>query len=372
MKRLIAVLLSLSLGILTVFTGQAQPDLQPIYIENTIDRVLIGLEGGYGFSTGFGTLKPFGGLAYGLDSQKIRHKIGLELSSVTPSQMTNTFGISHVDWPSGAVLGREGEMGFKLSASRNTPQLFDFTWLRIHTKNNLFVGTLWDKRADAPEVAYFHVNQSLYITLPYRISLEWNSISLNGSMMLSKAGQGDLQGTLINLLANGLFASLLPSDKKDESKIFNSSLERISLRVGQLGLYLSSGKLSNRANLEGFAFSHEVIGYADVVKNEQFWKFSVDRRFPLLWIPLNLPRPPYWPADAPWFDEELPVHGVLLFEGLNSTPKAAADQDPETKNFFGWGLGLELTVFEGLTIDAKIIFNSEGKITFGGMVGDLF
>lgn len=371
MKRLIAVLLSLSLGILTVLTGQAQPDIQPIYIENTIDRVLIGLEGGYGFSTGFGTIKPFGGLAYGLDSQKIRHKIGLELSSVTPSQMTNSFGISHVDWPSGAVLGREGEMGFKLSASRNTPQLFDFTWLRIHTKNNLFVGTLWDKSVDAPKIAYFHVNQSMYITLPYGINLEWNSISLAGSMMLKgKDGQDDLHGTLINLLANGLFAPLLPSDKKDESKIFNSSLEKVSLRVGPLGLHFSSGKLGNKANLEGFAFSHEVMGYTDVVKGEQFWKFSVDRRFPLLSIPLNLPKPQFWPEAAPWF-EELPVHGVLLFEGLNSTHQAA-EKDPETKNLFGWGVGLELTVFEGLTIDAKIIFNNEGKITFGGMVGELF
>jgi hypothetical protein len=324
MKNLIAVLCLLFLGIGSAVPAQGQLDLQPVFSSNSIDETLIGLEGGYDFDLGEGVLKPFGGIAYGLKSQKIRHKLGLQIGALS---------VSHLDWPSGAVLGREGGMGWKLSIRLKEMTTFSF-----------FAGELWQKEGTAPMVGYVHIQSNKTVNFGYGITLNYSSSLLWGAFM--------------------------PISPESQDKLFHSMQEHLSLSVGQFMLAVDMGKLENKAKLDQFEFVNSVVDLAEVLKGEQFLKFSLQRRFLLLSVPTHLRRPMVWPEDAPWIDE-IPVHGVLFVESLQSTHQAA-DQTSETKNLTGWGLGMEITIIEGVTLDAKLVFDREGKMTVGGVVESLF
>jgi hypothetical protein len=296
---------------------QAQPDIQPVFTENSIDGMLIGLEGGYGFESGFGTLKPFLGIAYGLDSQKIRHKLGLQVGSLR---------VSHVDWMSSAVLGREGEMGWKFGTS-----------LMGMANVSVFAGELWQKSGTSPNVGYLHIASNKSFDLGNGITLSYWSKSVWGAFM--------------------------PISQASLDKLFYSKQQGVSLAVGQFTLVFSMGQpIENKAQLENFQFTNAIVGYEEKpLKGEEFWKFALARRFPVLSIPLDLKRPAFWPESAPWL-EELPLQGLLFFEGLNSTHKEAG-KDAISENIFGWGAGLELTVMMA-KLQAKIIFDRDGKHTF--------
>ena len=315
MKRLIAVLVVFFLESSLASGVQAQPDIQPVFSSNSIDGTLLGLEGGYGFESGFGVLKPFGGIAYGLESQKIRHKLGLQVGSLWAS---------HVDWTSGAVLGREGEMGWK----------FGMKVMGTATVS-VFAGDLWQKAGTGPNVGYLHITSNKSFDLGSGITLSYWSSAVWGAFM--------------------------PVSQASKDKLFVSKQQSLSLTIGQFTFVFGMGQLENKAQLENFQFTNSVIGYTNPLKGEQFWKFNIERRFPVLSIPLDLQRPAFWPESAPWL-EELPVHGVLFFEGLNSTPKAG-DKDATSENIFGWGAGLEMTIMM-VKVEAKIIFDRDGKYTF--------
>ncbi len=324
MKNLITVLCLLTLGIGSAVPAQGQPEIQPVFSSNSIDETLIGLEGGYDFDLGEGVLKPFGGVAYGLKSQKIRHKLGLQIGSLS---------VSHLDWTSGAVLGREGGMGWKLSIQ----------WKKTATLS-FFTGELWQKEGAAPMVGYVHIQSNKTVHLGYGITLNYSSSLLWGAFM--------------------------PIGPESQDKLFHSMQEHLSLSVGQFTLSVDMGKLENKAKLDRFEFVNSVVDLAEVLEGEQFLKFSLQRRFLLLSIPTHLRKPMMWPEAAPWI-EEIPVHGVLFVEGLQSTHQDA-DQTPETKNLLGWGLGIEISIIEGVTLDAKLVFDREGKMTVGGVAETLF
>ena len=204
MRNLIAVLLLGVTGIFFGFQAQAQPDVQPVFSSNTIDGTLIGLEGGYGFNMGgLGVWKPFGGIAYGLDSHKIRHKIGLQIGSLW---------VSHVDWMSDAVLGREGEMGIKLGF--NVGQ-------GAHV--SLFKGDLWQKQGTSPNVGYLHISSSRTFNLYQNIRLIYSS--------------------------NSLWGAFWPITKESQEKLFKSMQQNLSLNIGKFSFSLGWGQLENKANL---------------------------------------------------------------------------------------------------------------------------
>ncbi|MBI1742669.1 hypothetical protein HYR54_06335 [Candidatus Acetothermia bacterium] len=315
MKNLIAVLLLGAMGIFFGVQAQAQPDVQPVFSSNSIDGTLLGLEGGYGFDlAGLGIWKPFGGIAYGLDSHKIRHKIGLQIGSLW---------VSHVDWPSDAVLGREGEMGIKLGFNTQGGQV------------SLFKGALWQKTGTAPKVGYLHFSSGRTINLYQNIRLTYST--------------------------NSLYGAFWPIDKESIKKIFLSSQYYISLSIGQFTFSVNTGRLTNDAGLENFQFVNGMIGSTETLKGERFWRFSVERRFLLLLIFTNLPKPAVLPEGVPWLDE-LPIQGVLFVEGLNST-HAETGKDPVSENRLGWGVGIVVPT-AWFTVQAKIIFDRDGKYTF--------
>jgi len=315
MKNLIAVLLLGAVGIFFGVQAQAQPDVQPVFSSNSIDGTLLGLEGGYGFNMGgLGIWKPFGGIAYGLDSHKIRHKIGLQIGSLW---------VSHVDWPSDAVLGREGEMGIKLGFNMQGGQV------------SLFKGELWQKTGTAPQVGYLHISSSRTFNLYQNIHLTYST--------------------------NSLWGAFWPINKESQEKMFRSMQQNLSLSIGKFSFSLGMGQLENKANLDEFQFVNGMTGSTETLKGERFWRFSVERRFLLLSVPTNLPKPAMLPEGVPWL-EELPVQGVLFVEGLNSTHREAG-KDPTSENRLGWGVGIVVPT-AWFTAQAKIIFDRDGKYTF--------
>ncbi|MBI3460636.1 hypothetical protein HY009_06885, partial [Candidatus Acetothermia bacterium] len=208
MRSLIAVLLFVSVGVFFGFRAQAQLEYlknlecQPVFSSNSIDGTLLGLEGGYGFDLGrLGIWKPFGGIAYGLDSHKIRHKIGLQIGSLWFSQ---------VDWPSDAVLGREGEIGIKLGFNMGQG---------AHV--SLFKGDLWQKTGIAPQVGYLHISSSRTFNLYQNIHLTYSS--------------------------NSLWGAFWPINKESQEKMFKSMQQNLSLNIGKFSFSLGMGQLENKA-----------------------------------------------------------------------------------------------------------------------------
>lgn len=289
----------------------AQAQLTPVFTQNNVDGWLLGAEWKFTlFKFKLAkrelSLKPSLAAAYGLQSQAIRHKLGLSIGN---------FSLAHNDWPESAVLGRVGEVGTQVGLKLKKSQF------------SAFLGELWrtEDEEQAPQVAYLNVKSSHAFSLPFDIVLKVSSDMTMGSTLGEKSGS------------------------------FRSTIKAISLCVGGLSIQAKSGTASNEADLKDFELTAHVKGYKEPLRGEEFWTLGVERRFDLISpieVPIKLPM--MAKAEEPLMFK---VEGSVFFEGGSASTK----DEEKSEVLFGWGFG---TIFSiaGLEMRAELFFNKEGEV----------
>ncbi len=308
----VGVLLAVVLAGLPL-TATAQ-SFNPIMEENSVDGLLLGAEGSYKF---LGWLEPSLGVAYGLQSQKIRYKAGISVWDLT---------VSALDWPRTTVLGRVGETGLK--ATLKLP------W-RLPTVSGFF-GTLWPWTEDPnpPDIAYVMWESGRTMRLPLGIELEMSRRELLGWWQLG----------------------VLPSE-------FRYSQTNLSLRYEALSLSLSYGSLENKSNLPGFIFVQGVTGDSETIKGDRFWAVRFERLFDVFAVPIVLPMIPR-PLEL------FAQGGVFLHASSAGKIELPSDGQQEGKriwqNRLSWGVSLVISLDRtmGAKARADFVFTRDGQFRF--------
>jgi hypothetical protein len=293
-------------------TATAQ-SFNPVIEENSVDGLLLGAEGSYKF---FGWLEPSLGVAYGLQSQKIRYKAGISVWDLT---------VSALDWPRTAVLGRMGETGLK--ATLKLP------W-GLPTVSGFF-GTLWPWTEDPnpPDIAYVMWESGRAMRLPLNIELGLSQRALLGWWQLV----------------------VLPSE-------FRYSQTSLSLRYEALSASFSYGNLENKSNLPGFIFVQGVTGDSETIKGDRFWAVRFERLFDVLAVPIALPMIPR-PLEL------FAQGGVFLHvssAGKIELPSEQQEGKRIWQNRLSWGLSLVLSLDKtmGAKARADFVFTRDGQFRF--------
>lgn len=284
----------------------------PVIEENSVDGLLLGAEGSYKF---FNWLEPSLGLAYGLQSQKIRYKAGVSFWNAT---------LWALDWPRTPVLGRIGEAGLK--ATFKSP--FGLPVL------SGFFGTLWPWPHDPhpPDIAYvmYELNRSFH--WPFGIELGFFQRALLGWWQLG----------------------VLPSQ-------FHYRQTQLSLRRELLSLSVSYGTLENKSKLPDFIFVQIVKGESTPIKGEQFWAVQFERDFEVISISVPMPLSPQ--------SLELLVQGAVFLQVASAgKTELPSDEQGEGKliwrNQLSWGMSALLSFGPGVKARADFVFTRDGQFHF--------
>lgn len=329
--RVFAALALLFVGIPHIVTAQS---FTPIIEENSVDGLLLGAEGSYKL---FAWLEPSLGLAYGLQSQKIRYKAGLSFGDIK---------LALLDWPRTPVLGRIGEAGLKatLDLSKGLPivgDLFGGSWLEHELGGSSrsivsgFFGTLWPWTEDphSPDVAYVMWETSRSFHWPFGIELGFSQQALMGWWQLG----------------------VLPSE-------FRYSQTQLSLRRELLSLSVSYGTLKNESKFPDFIFVQSVKGESSPLKGEQFWTIQFERAFDVMAIPMPVPLLPQ--------SLEFLVQGAVFLQ-VASAGKTELPSDGQGegkliwKNQLSWGLSVLVSLDKlGTQARADFVFTRDGQFHF--------
>lgn len=309
MRKILAALPVLLLALSLPVAAQS---LAPVVEENSVDGLLLGAEGSYKF---FSWLEPSLGLAYGLQSQKIRYKAGVSFWDAT---------LRILDWPRTPVLGRIGEAGLK--ALLKPP--FDLPTL------SGFLGTLWPWPHDPnpPDIAYVMWESNRSLSLPFEIELVF------------------FQRTLIGWWQLGV----LPSR-------FQYSQTRLSLRRELLSVSFSYGTIENESQFPDFVFTQGVKGESTTLQGEQFWALQFERDFEVISVSVPVPLLPQ--------SLELLVQGGVFLQ-VASAGKAELPSDGQEDNVvwhdqLSWGLSVLLSLSRvGVTARADLVFTRDGQFRF--------
>ncbi len=285
----------------------------PVIEENSVDGLLLGAEGSYKF---FGWLEPSLGIAYGLQSQKLRYRAGVGVWDAK---------ISVVDWPRTPVLGRIGEAGVK--ATLKLP------W-SLPTVSGFF-GRLWPWPHDPhpPDIAYAMWESSRSFSLPFGIELGVSQHALVGWWQLG----------------------VLPSQ-------FQYGQTQLSLRRELFSLRFSYGTLENESKLPDFIFVQGVKGDSTTLQGEQFWTLHFERAFDVIAIPMPIPVLPQSLA--------LLVQGAVFFQiaaaGKSEPPSDAQGEEKTVwQNRLSWGLSVLISFDKaGVTARADFVFTRDGQFHF--------
>ncbi len=311
MRALALIVIALSILICGGFLPATAQSLNPVIEGNSVDGLLLGAEGSYRF---FGWLKPSLGLAYGLQSQKIRYKAGISVWDVT---------LWALDWPRTAVLGRVGERGLKAALK-----------LPILPIVSGFVGTLWPWTQDPnpPDVAYVMWESSHNIQMPLGIEL------------------GLSQRTLVGWWQLGV----LPSE-------FRYTQTNLSVRYEALSMSFSYGTLENTSNFPDFIFTQGVKGDSELIRGDQFWSLQFKRAFDVMTISVPLLVPSL---------ELLVQGGVFLHVSSAGKLELPSDEQQEHKrvwqNRLSWGVSVLLLLPRevGIKVRLDFVFIRDGKFQF--------
>ncbi len=294
------------------FFAMAQ-SFNPVIEENSVDGLLLGAEGSYKF---FGWLEPSLGIAYGLQSQKLRYRAGVGVWDAK---------ISVVDWPRTPVLGRIGEAGVK--ATLKPP------W-NLPTVSGFF-GRLWPWPHDPhpPDIAYAMWESSRSFSLPFGIELGVSQQALVGWWQLG----------------------VLPSH-------FQYRQTQLSLRREFFSLLFSYGTLENKSKLPDFIFVQGVKGDSTTLQGEQFWTLHFERAFDVIAIPMLTP---FLPQSL-----DLLVQGAVFFQiaaAGKSEPPSDAQGGEKTvwQNRLSWGMSVLISFDKaGVTARADFVFTRDGQFQF--------
>ncbi len=306
------------LALLCPASEAQQMPIKPFFTQTGLDGQLIGLE----LDTQLGIWKPIAALAYGLESGRFRYKAGLLLVTGLElpllGQRLGDFSVALVDWPTSAILGREGQMGIELG------------WSLGRAHFSLFTGNLWTKGGEAPHVNYLLIDTSYSFELPFDLRL-----STSAQMVFGMLVEGS-----------------------SSAKPFQSMARTLSLSLGDLRLSGRWGTLANEAQLAGFQFTTGVRGISETLKGHQFWNVTLERTFPMHESSMELPGPPLLTRFLP---RALPVRlaGVLFFQAGGAIPEESA----QFEMLFSWGMSATFSVHE-LRLRAELIFAQDGQTRF--------
>jgi hypothetical protein len=333
------VLLFLAFG---VYQGQAQP-VKPVITQTSLDGQLIGIE----TDLQFGIWKPIAALAYGLESQRFRYRVGLTLATGLKLPLAGLelrdFSGALVDWPMSPILGREGQSGLELGMDLGP------------TRYRAFFGRLWQvaDESEAPQVAYLAADVTRTWQLPF-------------DLLLSSSSH-----TILGMVLSGRFEDRNPFQ-------FQSMTSALSLSLGGLRMSGRWGRLQNGARLEGFQFTTGVRGITQALKGHEFWNVTLERTFPMYETAIELPTPPELVRFLP---RSLPVtlQGVLFVQAGSATHrKEGEDLDAhqanggngpqpqpelETEMLFSWGISVILSIHQ-LRVRAELVITQDGETRF--------
>ncbi len=329
------ILVFLAISLLAVSLPAAAQSFTPVIEENSVDGLLLGAEGSYKF---WGWLEPSLGLAYGLQSQKIRYKAGI----IVWDRVT----VSLVDWPRTAILGRIGESGLKatLDLSKGLPLIGDWlggeSWLErelggsSRSTVSAFFGTLWPWTEDPnpPDVAYVLSESKHSFRLPFGIELDFSQQMLLGWWQLG----------------------VLPSQ-------FHYRQTQLSLRRELLSLSVSYGTLENKGNLPEFIFVQGVKGESETLRGDQFWAFKFERAFDMMTVSVPVPLLPQSLGLLVQGGVFVQVSSVSKLE----LPSAEQEGKRVWRNLVSWGLSLLLSLDKmGAQARADFVFTRDGQFHF--------
>lgn len=288
--------------------------LDPIF-PNSADGEVIGLSGDITFQ-GF---TPFTKLGWDLSHNALRYQAGVAWMGLSASVY---------DWADPTVLGRSGQSGImgKLdigfaSASVRTAQLW-----------------LIDEEDISPEVQYLNTRSSHTFKGEADFSLTLSSNYTVGSIM-------DQEGT------------------------FESTNYSMSGRWGDFLFQASTGTSSNEAGLNGFEFTRRVHGYEESLKGHSYAKLRLDRRVPLLVVPMDFNDLfESLPEGSPelgglTFKVEASGFGDMLHMQPNPGELDVGGDLIEPQSQIGWGVGLVLG-FEEFPFEVRfdLFFNQLGEM----------
>jgi len=296
--------------------GMAQP-IKPVFTSTSLDGQLVGFE----TDLQFGIWRPIAALAYGVDSGNFRYKVGLRLMAgfdlPAVGGRLEDFSAAWVDWPESPVLGREGQSGVEVG------------WRLGNTHFSNFIGTLWTREGDAPQIQYIAVDTFDSYPLPF-------------GLQLSSASQAVL-------------GMILPSEAT-----FQSMTRTLTLSAGGLRLSGRWGMLENPAQLGGFEFTTGVRGIAQALKGDQFWNVTLERTFSMHESAIPLSIPPEWqmllPASVPFR-----LQGAFFVQAGGANGNASQTQEDDM--LFSWGVSATMSLGE-LKLRAELIFSQYGDTTF--------
>ncbi len=294
--------------------GEGRPwSLDPVFESNSVDGYVLGIEGDYTVYD----VRPFAAIGYGLDSGALRYRGGLGWGPLS-GELYN--------WHGTPLLGRAGESGAALRAELGGSTL------------TLASAQPWSISDDGDElhsVSYLNAHGTYRWTGPFELALTFTSDFTLGAV----AERGPVQ----------------------------SMEQRVKLRWGEVRLNWSAGSSSNDAGLPGFHFTQSMRGYDGALHGHSFWRARLERRVPLLAVPLDLPPPPFpVPGGGERFEDlafqvEASGFGELL--SLQPVPSAVEpDIDltgPQTR--LGWGAGLVLSL-GGFEVRFDLFFDRDGHM----------
>lgn len=309
MKKIFIALLVL----LFVSLPVAAQSFNPVLEENSVDGLLLGAEGSYKF---FNWLEPSLGLAYGLQSQKIRYRAGVGVWDVK---------LSLVDWPGTPVLGYVGETGFK--ATLKLP------W-DLPTVSG-FLGTLWPWPHDPnpPDIAYVTWASGQSFRGPFDIELGISGRTLQGWWRLGA-----------------------------EPVEFGYTRTDLSLSWEGFRLGVSYGSSHNEGRLPDFIFVQGVKGDSETIQGEQFWSVQFERAFDVLAVPMPIPLLPK--------SLEFLVQGAVFVQVASAAKTELPSDSQEGKlvwqNRLSWGVSalLLLDRASGIKARADFVFTRDGRFQF--------
>lgn len=326
MKKILVAMLVLLLTVPLLITAQS---FNPIIEENSVDGLLLGAEGNYRF---FDRLEPSLGVAYGLQSQKIRYKAGVN-AWLNPQSVG---ALLMLDWPRTPVLGRIGESGFKITLDLSGQE----GWLErvIGGSSRFFMssffGTLWPWPHDPhpPDIAYVMLESRRSFHLPFGIEI------------------GVFQQALVGWWQLGV----LPSQ-------FIYSQTQLSLRRELFSLSISYGTLENESKFPDFIFAQSVKGESISLKGEQFWSIQFERAFDVFAVPVPIPLLPQ--------AVEFLVQGAVFLQVASAAktelPCGCQEGKLVWQNQLAWGLSVMIALDKlGPEARADFVFTRDGQFHF--------
>jgi len=319
-NRYAAVLIGLLLLCVSAEGQEVSGNLRPVIIHSERDGLLLGLD----LHLAFGPWELGAGGAWGFTSRAARFR--------TQVEYLKALGLSYGDWPESLVLGRQGELGLRVTADLiainrllggEEGALVAQILRRSQLRGTGFLGRLWpgEGEDEGPEVRYLHLKGLIHLPLPFGIALE---------------SRGEF-----------LFGQPLESPERSFQTFFSST----RLWADQTTVELRLGELDNPADLAGFSFELGMRSYPYAFAGERFLLASLERRFELISqhlfrLDLSGVLGPRWG----WIPLHLRVLSSVFFEG------GVVFGEGELI-LFGWGASL---ILPDLDLRVDLAVNRDG------------